>query len=900
MALAPGTRLGPYEIVAPLGAGGMGEVYRARDTRLDRSVAVKVLPSHLISDPARRARLEREAKAVSSLNHPHICTLYDVGHEQGTDYLVMELVEGETLAERLKKGALPLEQTLRTAIEIADALDKAHHEGVIHRDLKPGNVMLTKAGSKLMDFGLAKRALGAEAGENLSLPTEAAPLTGEGTLVGTMAYMAPEQLEGKEADARSDLWAFGCVLYEMATGRRAFEGKSQASLIGAIMGKEPLEITQLQPLTPPALERLVKVCLAKDPDGRLQNAHDVVQELRWLRDAASQPLPASGKVLRPRRVWPGIVLGALAGALIAATVLELRPASRPPPRSVLRFAIDVPASRQVAALAFSPDGAQLVYVGTEGGQRALFLHSRDRFGETRIPGTEGATWSFFSPDGSWIAFFAGGRLNRVRADGTDLSTICRVRARADPTQEGAGSTGTWAEDGAIILSSDTAALSRLPAPGAEPVPLTRLESDKGELAHAWPQVLPGGQTILFSVIGAGTFDAVPAVAVSVETGVRRMILKNASAPCYLSTGHLLYADSGILTAVPFDRKRLQVVGAPVPIVEDLSYANAPRLGRADPQFALSGAGDLAYVTRRPEVPSALIQVDRSGRTMPIADLPPGFRATMSLSPDGRRLALYRMDNRKMSVWTLDMERGVLTRFGTEGNPHAAVWSPDGQRLAFSSDRSGAANLFVQAADGTGTAERLVSSPRHADPGSWSSDGRFMAYAEADPVTGWDVWALDVARRQATPVRRTAAVEQSPALSPGARWVAYASDESGRFEVYVEAFPAGGKRLQLSVDGGREPLWAPDGRQLFYRAGDQLMSVRVTNDAALSAERPAKVLDAPYPYSTTFGNAGYAVAPGGQHFYFWRPAPQPATPTQINVVVNWLEELKARVAAGQAR
>jgi Tol biopolymer transport system component len=306
------------------------------------------------------------------------------------------------------------------------------------------------------------------------------------------------------------------------------------------------------------------------------------------------------------------------------------------------------------------------------------------------------------------------------------------------------------------------------------------------------------------------------------------------------------------------------------------------------------------VVRRPELPSTLVRVDRSGRTAPITVLPPGFRATMSLSPDGRRLALYRVENRKMSVWTLDVHRGVLTRFGAEGNPHAAVWSPDGQRLAFSSDRSGAANLFVQAADGTGTAERLVTSPRHADPGSWSSDGRFMAYAEADPVTGWDVWALDVASGQATPVRRTAAAEQHPALSPGGSWVAYASDESGRFEVYVEAFPAGGRRLQLSVDGGQEPQWAPDGRQLFYRSGGQLMSVRVGSEAALAAERPIKVLDAPYPYSSAYGSAGYAVAPEGQHFYFWRPAPQPATPTQINVVVNWLEELKARVAAGQAR
>jgi serine/threonine-protein kinase len=641
------------------------------------------------------------------------------------------------------------------------------------------------------------------------------------------------------------------------------------------------------------------VCLATDPDERLQNAHDVVQELRWLRDAG-QPLSTGGKAARPQRVWLRVGLGALAGALVAAAVLSLRMPARPPPRSVLRFAIDVPASRQVAALAFSPDGTQLVYVGIEGGQRALFLHSRDRFGETRIPGTEGATWSFFSPDGSWIAFFAGGRLNRVRADGTDLSTICRVGGNANPSQEGHNSTGTWAEDGTIILSSDTAGLSRLSAPGAEPVPVTRLESDKGELAHAWPHVLPDNKTILFSILTGMAFDAVPAAAVSLETGVRRIVLKNASAPRYLSTGHLLYADSGILAAVPFDRERLQVVGAPMPIVEDLSYARDPRSVGAEPQFALSRAGDLAYVVRRPELPSTLVRVDRKGRSIPIADLPDGFRTAMSLTPDGRRLALYRVENRKMAIWTLDIGRGVLSKAVAEGNPHAAVWSPDGQRLAFSSDRSGAANIFVQAADGTGKVEQLVNSPRHADPGSWSTDGRWLAYAEADPVTGWDVWALDFATRQAISLRRTAAAEQHPALSPGGRWVAYASDESGRFEVYVEAFPAGGRRLQLSVDGGAEPLWAPDGRQLFYRSGDQLMSVRVTSDAVLSAERPVKVLDAPYPYSSAYGNAGYAVAPDGQHFYFLRPAPQPDTPTRINVVVNWLEELKARVAAGEAR
>jgi Tol biopolymer transport system component len=878
----------------------MGEVYRARDTRLERWVAVKVLPSRLAGDPERRARLEREAKAVSSLNHPHICTLHDVGHEQGTDYLVMELVEGETLAERLRKGPLPLDQTLRTGIEIAEALDKAHHQGVTHRDLKPGNVMLTKAGSKLMDFGLASRAMRGGAAEDLSaLPTEVPPLTAEGVFVGTVAYMAPEQLEGKEADARSDLWAFGCVLYEMATGRRAFEGRSQASLIGAIMDREPQPITQIQPLTPPSLERLVKACLAKDPDDRLQSAHDVMQELRWLLEAV-QPLSGSSKAGWSRRLWLGIVLGALAGALVAATVLERRAASRSPTRPVLRFAIDVTATRRVAKLAFSPDGAQLVYVGIEGGRRALFLHPLDQFEDKQIPGTQGATSAFFSPDGSWIAFFAGGRLNRVRADGSDLSTISTVRGGADLSQEGYGHSGAWAEDGMIVLSSETAALSRLSAPGAAPVPLTRLESDQGELSHAWPQVLPDGKTVLFSVITGMSFDAVPAVAVSVETGTRRTIIKNASAPHYLPTGHLLYADSGVLAAVPFDSRRLQVVGAPVPVVDDLAYASGLRGAGAEPLFALSRAGDLAYVVRRAEGSCTVIQVDTDGRSVPIAELPQGFRGAMSLDPDGRRLALYRVEHRKMSVWTLDLSRGALTKFAAEGNPHAAVWSRDGQWLAFSSDRSGAANIFIQAVDGTGTAERLVSSPHHGDPASWSADGRWLAYAEADPATGWNVWALDLESRQTTPFRRTASAEQHPTVSPDGKWVAYASDESGRFEVYAESFPTGGKRLQMSVDGGAEPQWARDGRQLFYRSGDQLMSVRVGGDASLSAERPVKVLHAPYLYSSSYGNAGYAVAPGGRRFYFLRPAPEPAEPTRINVVVNWLEELRARVAAGQVR
>ena len=562
MALTPGTRLGPYEITAPLGAGGMGEVFRATDTRLGREVAVKVLPQHLSANPEVRARFEREAKTVSSLNHPHICTLFDVGREGDTDYLVMELVEGETLAERLEKGALPTADVLKLGTQIADALDRAHRAGVVHRDLKPGNVMLTKSGAKLMDFGLARApGMAGPAGSGVSVvglthsPTVAAPLTAEGTIVGTFQYMAPEQLEGNEVDARSDLWALGCVLYEMTTGRRAFEGKSQASLISAIMSSQPPPISQVAPLAPPGLERLVQACLAKDPADRLQNAHDIRMQLAWLVEGGSQagvPAPVAAKRRsRERLAWMLAAAGLIAAAALAWITLQDRRSPLSASIAAWRTSLALPdgvgiptliyGNASLATLALSPHGDQVAFVGLKDGEGALYLRRFDSFDAVRLAKTEGATAPFFSPDGRRLAFFARGRLWRI-----DLPGGVPVEL-APSTVTSVG--GSWGDDGQIVYTPNYSdGLWTIPAAGGEARPLTKVDRDKGEISHRWPCVLPGAAGILFAIKMATSEtldDALIAVA-DPKTGEHHVLLEGGTMPCYLDDGRLVFARAGKL------------------------------------------------------------------------------------------------------------------------------------------------------------------------------------------------------------------------------------------------------------------------------------------------------------------------------------------------------------------
>jgi Tol biopolymer transport system component len=896
MSVKTGTRLGPYEILSAIGAGGMGEVYRARDTRLDRIVAIKVLPTHLANRPELRERFEREARTIASLNHPHICTLHDIGQQDGIDYLVMEYLEGETLAQRLLKGSLPLEQVLQYAIEIADALDKAHRKGVTHRDLKPSNIMITKSGTKLLDFGLAKlKQEAAPANVSLSdLPTANDPLTAEGTILGTLQYMAPEQVEGKEVDARTDIFSFGAVLYEMATGKRAFEGRTQASLIAKILETDPPPISSLQPMTPPALDRVVKKCLAKEPDQRWQAASDVCDELKWIAEGGSQvtfspTAPAKGiRTLRRRALILSVGTLLLGAAIASLATWKLKPA--PSPLPVIRTVINLPPGQQLAgldsgpAVALSPDGTQLAYVARQGGTQQIYLRAMDSQEAKPIAGTEGATAPFFSPDGQWIGFFAGGKLKKISVSGAAALFL------GDATYSGGGS---WSSQGMIAFapSANVSALQQVPDAGGDPRPLTRVE--KEDVSHRWPEFLPGGKAVLFAAgRTAVTFTNAQIAVQSVGAGQRRNLIQGASQPRYAPSGHLVYAQGGSLMAVPFDPQRLEVTGTAVPVVEGV--LQSPVAGAA--QYSLSATGLLVYVSGGVQATQlSLVWVNRHGAEEPVAAPERAYFAP-HLSPDGRRVAVGITES-EFQTWLYDLSRETLTRFTFEGNYNpVSVWAPDGKRIAFESNKEGPPNIFWQLADGSGGVERLNNSEYIQVPMSWSPDGKLLAFIEVNPTTGVDIWVLRMGDRKAQPFLRTPFSEGAPRFSPDGHWLAYISNEAGHYEIYVQPYPGPGGKWQISTEGGTEPLWNPNGRELFYRSGDKMMAVDITTHPGFAAGKPRMLFEGPYELSPVQTD-DYDVSPDGQRFLMLKPAERTA-PTQINVVLNWFEELKRRVPTGK--
>jgi serine/threonine-protein kinase len=851
-----------------------------------------------------RERFDQEARTIASLNHPHICVLHDIGHQDGTDYLVMEYLEGETLAQRLLKGPLLLEQVLQYAIEISDALDKAHRKGITHRDLKPGNIMLTKSGTKLLDFGLAKlKEQAAPANVPLSeLPTAKDPLTAQGTILGTLQYMAPEQLEGKDEDARTDIFAFGVVVYEMATGKRAFEGKSQASVIGAILKDDPPSISSLQPMTPPGLDRIVKRCLAKEPDERCQSAKDLTDELKWIAEGGSQVALASTATMKGFHAFGrrALILSMgtlLLGAAIASIAAwNLKPT---PPQPVTRMVINLPPGQQLAgldrgpAVAFSPDGTRLAYVARQNGTLQLYLRAMDSLEAKPISGTEGASEPFFSPDGQWLGFFAAQKLKKVAVSGGAVVTL------GDAAQPHGAS---WGSPGMIASPrTDTSTLVQVSDAGGASQPLTRFE--KEDVSHRWPEFLPGGKAVLFAASPNNTNWINAQVAVqSLGTGERRNLIQGGTQPRYAPSGHLVYAQGGSLMAVPFDSQRLRVTGTAIPVIDGV--LQSPASGAV--QYSLSATGSLVYVSGG--VQSAqrrLVWVNRNGTEQQLAAPAHAYRGPR-LSPDGRRVAVA-IEEQETQIWLYDLSRETLTRLTFEGNQnYNPAWTPDGKRIAFESNKEGPPNLFWQLADGSGGLERLATSAYGRVPVSWSPDGRLLAFYEINPSTQRDILVLQMGDssagsgqvRKAQPFLQTPFNESAPRFSPDGRWLAYISDESGRYEIYVQPYPGPGGKWQISTEGGTEPAWNPNGRELFYRTGDKMMAVDIATKPGFTVGKPRMLFEGQYEV-TPGAFPSYDVSSDGQRFLMLKSSESAqAAPTQINVVLNWSEELKQKVSTGK--
>ncbi len=898
MTLSAGSRLGPYEIVGPLGAGGMGEVYRAKDTRLGRDVAIKVLPAHLSSQPELKQRLEREARAVSSLNHPHICTLFDIGHHEGTDFLVMEHLEGETLANRLQRGPLPFPELMRAATQIADALDRAHRSGIIHRDLKPGNIMLTKDGTKLLDFGLAKEMGIGSAPSNLTAsPTLMSPLTADGAILGTFQYMAPEQLDGKEADARSDVFALGAVIYEMATGTRAFEGKTQASLIASILKEEPRPIRATVPAAPVPLDRLVKQCLQKDPEERIQSAHDVRLQLEAIAEGAasvteSTPVATAHAVprrSRERLAWiiaavAAITAAAAAAAAVSAGFFRAEPPLPPPVVSSISPPANAPLSSSIMSMALSPDGRQIAFIARGAGGNGIWVRSLDSTQARLLAGTEDSECPFWSPDGHRIGFYSSGKLRKVDLAGGQSDAIASMA-----TCLGA----SWSADDSIVYVPDRyLPIMKVRSSGGDPVPLIAQGGVKGKRIFSQPSLLPDGRHLLYTVneIWEGGENSGVFVATTEGKDERRIIpiLTNAR---YVAPGYLVYAKDGQLRAQSFDLKRLEVSGEPITLADGVQYLGF----YASNAFTLSQTGTLAYVAGAGSVTRDLTWVDRHGAILGKSGKP-GNYFSPCLSHDGKGIAVDQSDLASDSgdIWVQDRERGVGTRLTFEPrNESAPIWSPDDRRILFFGNYPDRNDLFTVAADGTGSPEMLVSNGADNLPSDWSRDGKYILFQSSknSGFTNSDLWIYSVEEKKAEPWLATPYTEKQAHFSPDHRWIAYTSNESGKQEVYVRGFMPPGGKWQVSSDGGSSPVWRSDGKELFFLSPDsKLMSVVIRPGAAFDIDAATVVFKIPGEMLDVSVVNQYDVAPDGRSFLMNLDTPTEGQ-RMITLVTNWTSLLK---------
>ena len=896
----------------------MGEVYRARDTRLDRSVAIKVLPSQFAADPSLRDRFDREARAISSLNHPHICALYDVGDAPSPDqrapgpdspipgpdairFLVLEYLEGETLAARLTRGALPTDGALKIAIEICGALDQAHRAGIVHRDLKPANVFLVRSGAasappvaKLLDFGLAKSAAPVVVSSGLSmLPTTPPNLTAQGAILGTFQYMAPEQIEGLEADARTDIFAFGALLFEMVTGRTAFEGKTRASLLGAILKDESPRASALQPVAPPMLDRCIAICLAKDPDDRYQTARDLLRDLKWIASGAHDMVAAPAQMsARPSRA-PWLVAAALGVALLVSAVVVVRQArERPPAPSAIQFTVTPPDNTQFGGLpgggtglatqlAVSPDGRNVVAVAGRENVYQLWLRPFDSAAWRAIPGSEGSAFPFWSPDSRFVGFFAGGKLKKVQVSGGPPTNVCDA-AR--------GLGGTWNRNNLIVFAvtpdSGGSVLLRVSANGGTPAPASALDKTTGETSHRWPQFLPDDRHFLFTAAFGTCCPAVkPAVIrVGAIDSLETVTLFNAESSVSYAAGHLLFWRDGTLMAQRFDPASRSVTGDSFPVSDRLAAE-----GSRYASFSVSESGVLAYSGGTSRVTTRLTWLDRAGAVAGTVGGPASY-LNLALAPDDRHVAVSVAAGTEegRAIWILDVQRGGMSRLTFDAiDDTAPIWSPDGSHVAFHSVRTGESSLRQTLVSGTAKDELLVAGSQLV-PTDWSRDGRFIIYAQTG--SGSDLWVLPViGDRKPFALAQTPFGERNGAFSPDGRWIAYESNETGQPQVYVRPFPPTDRKHLVSIDGGIQPTWSGDGKALFFLAPDsRMMAATVDTTRQFEASTPQALFVAPTLIRSNYRQ--YAVSKDGKRFLM-NVRSERGTATPLTVVVNWLAAMQ---------
>jgi serine/threonine protein kinase len=893
MPLTTGSRLGAYEILGPLGAGGMGEVYHARDSRLGRDVAIKVLPAGFATDPDRLARFEQEARAAAALNHPNILAVHDLGQHNGAPFIVTELLDGMSLREALNGGALPARKSIDYGVAVALGLAAAHDKGIVHRDMKPDNVFITADGRvKILDFGVAKLTQPDVALSGMTvMPTTpgfgAAPQTLSGMVVGTIGYMSPEQVRGGIADPRSDIFSLGVLLHEMLSGRRAFSGDTAADVMSGILREDPPDLSAAERHIPPALARIVSRCLEKSPTARFQSARDLAFALDGLTTSSGSAAAIPASTGRSRGHFVSLAIAVPAVVVVVLAAAGAGWALRPAPAdtgAVAKLAIALPPSDEfdnpdMPNLGISPDGRYVAYVSVHDGVPQIILRSIDSTTQQPLPGTEGADTPFFSPDGNTIGFFARGRLRTIAIGSSETKDLA-----AAPSSRG----GWWAEDGFIYYapSGDTG-IMKVPSGGGQASVVTTLDREKGEISHRWPQVLPGGKAMLMAGWTGPARDHRLIQVHRFDTGTNETVATGDMGR-YVRSGHVVFGRLDALMAVPFDVERLAVTGVAVRTGETV------RIGSEGADYAVSDKGVLVHLPGDAHrMDTRLVWVDRAGHIEPIPT-PAQDIANPTVAPVGRRAA-FNVHGATNEIAIADLERGTITGLTSNSNgSQSPVWSPDGRRIAYRGTRKGFRNVWAKSVDGTSDEQQLTRGDHVQTPLSWSPDGKFLMYYDVDPVTGFDLWLVSPADGKMQPLV-TAPLEQNGGQwSPDGRWIAYSSQESGRNEIFVVPFPLNGQRSRISTAGGSEPLWSPDGRELFYRAAGQIMAVDVRTSPSFSAGTPRTLFPDGFVNGPN-GKTGYSIALDGRFLFAQHLQPDPPI-THLQVVLNWFTELRRAVAA----